>query len=233
MVLIAGAVGGFASWVYGLILGDPVPGGGWAIPTAIFLGAFASGIGVYVLTNTDTSAVARTLFFAALCGFVWKPVCDAGKAFIQQTIQQKQDASAEDAGNTALELAESLSNTPPAQLANKLEQINDAAASALDSLPQVNNAKVRRNVETKINAALRHVSVVAPQEPQAASKVIQSVGETAARNQAAKVSGTAMMSLKTLAPKHPAFAAAHGQLTTNVTATVSGRYLLTPVIKQP
>src|SRR6266568_9399581 len=144
-VLIAGAIGGFASWVYGRVLGQPVPGGGWAIPVAIFLGAFAAGIGVYVLTNTDTSAVARTVFFAMLCGFVWKPVCDAGQAWIERTIEQKQDAAAEDAGNRVEELADNLAKTPVEQLPKKLEEVHDAALAALESLPP-SSQKARREV---------------------------------------------------------------------------------------
>src|SRR5688572_19217252 len=81
-VLALGAAGGVASWVYGLTVSNPVPGGRWALLVSILFGAFAAGLGVYVLTHTDTSAVGRTIFFAALCGFVWKPVVDAGRAFM-------------------------------------------------------------------------------------------------------------------------------------------------------
>ena len=51
-VLTAGALGGLAAWGYGLVLGDPSPGGMWAVPAAVFLGAFAAGIGDYKIMTT-------------------------------------------------------------------------------------------------------------------------------------------------------------------------------------
>lgn len=225
-VLIAGAIGGLASWAYGMVLGEPVPGGVWAVPVAVFLGAFAAGVAVYVLTNTDTSAVARTLFFAMLCGFVWKPVLDAGKALVQQTIQQRQDAAAQDAGDRAQALATSLTSTPPAQLPTKLEEVHDAALAAMEALPQASNPRVRREVETKVSAALTMVSQVAEKNPPAVSKILQNIGDAAANNQAVKVANQALMSLDTLSEKDGAFSAAHHQLRTNIANIVSSRYLL-------
>src|SRR6266568_4455372 len=211
-VLFAGALGGLAAWGYGLVLGDPAPGGVWAVPAAIFLGAFAAGIGVFVLTNTDTSAFARTMFFAALCGFVWRPVLDAGKASLDQAIQQKQNKEAANLGDQVAELASNLTNTPPSQLPNKLEAINDAAVAAVDSLPEVNNVRVKREIESKVSAALRTVSQFAPQNPQVASKVIQSVGEAGAKNQSPKISNEAVTSLEKLSATNSAFASSHRQL---------------------
>src|SRR6266568_6368780 len=211
-VLLAGAIGGFTSWVFGLFTNDPVPGGIWGLPAAIFLGAFAAGIGVFVLTNTDTSAFARTMFFAALCGFVWRPVIDAGKASLDQAIQQKQNKEAANLGDQVAELASNLTNTPPSQLPNKLEAINDAAVAAVDSLPEVNNVRVKREIESKVSAALRTVSQFAPQNPQVASKVIQSVGEAGAKNQSPKISNEAVTSLEKLSATNSAFASSHRQL---------------------
>ena len=201
------------------------------LPTAIFLGAFAAGISIYVLTNTDTSAFARTLFFAALCGFAWKPACDAGIAFIEH----RQDAAVAESGNKVLELAKSLSNTstPAALLPTKLEEIHDSAIAALESLPEVNSPKVRRDVETKVNAALRIVVQVAPQHPQITSHLLQSVGETAAKNQSPKVANEALTSLEKLAETttNRTFALSHTQLKTNIASTVSARYRLNSVIR--
>ena len=73
-----------------------------------------AGIGVVVLANTDRSDFARTVFFAALCGFAWKPVCEAGRAFIQQAVQAKQEMAATELGDKVVELAGSLSNPPRA-----------------------------------------------------------------------------------------------------------------------
>ena len=231
LVLLAGAIGGFTSWVFGLVTRDPVPGGFWGLPMAMLLGAFAAGISVYVLTNTDTSAFARTLFFAALCGFVWKPVCDAGKAFVQQTVQHQHDAPVEESGNKAFELAESLTNTPAALLPTKLEEIHDSAIAVLESLPQVSSPKVRREAETKVSAALRIVAQIAPQHPQVASQLLESVGETAAKNQSPKVAKEAVTSLEKLAETNRMFAPSHTQLKTNILSTVSARYRLNSVTK--
>lgn len=196
----------------------------------MFLGAFASGIGVYVLTNTDTRAFARTLFFAALCGFAWKPVCDAGAAFVEQAVQQRQDATAQELGDQVAQLSTNLTDTPSPQLDLKLEEISGAAQAAVEALPQVRNPKIRREIEAKINVALQAVSQVAPQKPQTASRVLQNVGESAARNQAANVSVAAMSSLDRLSPTNQAFAVARTQMQTNVANTITRRYQLDRLI---
>lgn len=232
-VLVAGAIGGFASWVYGLSVGEPVAGGFWAIPRTLFMGAFAAWIGVYFIAATDMTKFVHALAFAAACGLAWKPVCDAGSALVQQTVQQAQNNAAEEAGTNLVALADSLATTPPNQVANKLDEVNDAATLALNALPQVSSPKTRLSVETKVNAALRMVSQAAPKDAQKAAEVIQSVGETAAQNQSPKVSATALMSLQTLAPRSPVFREAQTQLTTNIEKTVRGRYMLKPAVKSP
>jgi hypothetical protein len=212
---------------------EPSPGGGWALPTAIFLGAFAAGVGVYVLTNTNTAAFAHTMFFAALCGFVWRPVIDAGKAVVNQAIQQKENKEAEDLSNKAVDIASSLTNTPPSQLPTKLDELNNATLAAVDALPQVNNMRVKRQIETRINQALRMVSQTAHNDPQGASKLIQSVGETATKNQAPAVANLALSSLGSLAATNAQFRDAHVQLRTNIANTVSSRYLLNQTFRPP
>jgi len=225
LLALAGAVGGFASWVFGLVTDEPVPGGLWAVPASIFLGAFAACVGIYV-TNPDTSRFARTLIFAALCGFCWKPVCDAGKATIELAMQQKQDAAAQEQADEVAQLADTLAQTPSDQLAAKLDEVDNAAQAALEALPHVTSSKVRRDVESKVNAALQAVTQVAQKNPQTAARVIQSVGESAVHNQTPKVTATAMTSLESLAPRDRAFSAASAQLQTNAVDTIKRRYLL-------
>lgn len=228
IILAAGGIGGFASWVFGLVVGEPVPGGGWGILIGIFLGAFAAGIGVFVLANTDRSDFARMLCFAALCGFAWKPVCEAGRAFIQQSVQAKQEMVATEMADEAVELAASLSNLPPAQLAARLEEVGNAAQDALEFLPHTTSPRVRRAVESKVNTALRSVTQVAPENPQVSARVIQSVGETAARNQAPAISQNAIDSMDRLARTNRAFEGSRVDLRRGIEDTVTRRYLREP-----
>lgn len=199
-VLVAGSIGGFASWLYGIVVGEPVPGGFWGIFIAIFLGAFAAGIGVYVLTNTDTSAYARTLFFAALCGFAWKPVCDAGQAFIEQSIQQSQDEEAQDNANDLIALSSSLSEDGLSgqELAFRLEKINSLAQVTVDSISNVTDRKVRADIEAKVNASIESVSAVAPKNPVAVSRVLEDVGGKAAQKQQIDIAARSLVALDTL-----------------------------------
>src|SRR5439155_11477849 len=112
------------------------------------------------------------------------------------------------------------------QLPQKLEEVHDAALAALEALPQARSLKTRREVETKVSGALTMVTQVAGKNPQAVAKVIQNVGDLAAKNQAVKISTTALLSLDRLAETNKAFAPAQAQLKTNIANTVSRRYML-------
>jgi hypothetical protein len=80
----AGAIGGLAAGI--TVFGEP---GVWSafgaaswfkyVITPIILGALSAGIGVFVLTKTDTSDVLRTFFFATICGLAFPQVIDNAK----------------------------------------------------------------------------------------------------------------------------------------------------------
>jgi len=109
---------------------------------------------------------------------------------------------------------------------NRVDRLRFRNEAAVEALPQARSQKTRREVETKLSAALLMVSHVAGKNPQAAAKVIQSVGDTATKNQAIKVSNTALMSLDRLAETNKVFAPAHSQLKTNISNTITHRYML-------
>lgn len=224
MVLIAGGLGGFASWLYGIVMDEPVPGGVWGIFIAMILGAFAAGVGVYVLTNTDTRAFARTMFFAALCGFAWKPVCDAGKAFIEQSVQEYQDEAAQEMADELMSAALSLTNDLSEQeVAIHLEQVNSLAQATIEAMPNVNNPKVRRQMEADVNASMAVVESVAPKSPVNVSRVLENVGETAAQVRQPNITARSLTALDTLAETSPqvadrrVFSSAVKRLETNAT----------------
>jgi hypothetical protein len=82
--LLAGAIGGLAANI--TVFYNPAV---WAAlgPASLFefvlgpvlLGALAAGIGVFVLTKTDTSDVVRTFFFAVICGLAFPQVIAVAK----------------------------------------------------------------------------------------------------------------------------------------------------------
>jgi len=163
-VLIAGAIGGFLSWVYSVATGHhpPLPWYGW-IPSSVALGVGASFLGVYLLANSDlqgTKSFFRGIAFAGMCGFAWKPIYDAGGALVEDTIQKKAEQRALSRAEDAAGLASSLPQTPQAELPAKISETKKAAMELLDKLPEVHDREARQKVEsatTNLVSSLREV----------------------------------------------------------------------------
>lgn len=78
-VAIAGAVGGFTSWLLQWLAGlapfqKPASLG---IPALIVVGGVAAIFGVYLIANSNIKELPHTLVFALLCGVFWQPIFDA------------------------------------------------------------------------------------------------------------------------------------------------------------
>ena len=207
IVLSAGAVGGFASWAYGWIFNSPVPGGFWSLPLSMFFGAFAAGAGVYVLANSNTAAFGRLLFFAALCGFSWKPVMDAGSAFVNQTIEQNirkqfDEDVAERVENLA-ELAGPLAEASPEVVAREFPSLSAELADGLELLTDVSGKQAQRQVQSNLNIVARSLTAAAPKSPVVAASELQKISLIAEANGVQSVSLTTASALNALATTNP------------------------------
>src|SRR5579859_2406692 len=91
-VAVAGAVGGFTSWLLQWLAGlapfqKPASLG---IPALIVVGGVAAVFGVYLIANSDIKELPHTLAFALLCGVFWQPIFDAAKLYIQHSVTERQ-----------------------------------------------------------------------------------------------------------------------------------------------
>src|SRR6202043_315401 len=85
-IILGSAAGGFLSWLYSLVLKQPLCDSVLlALTCSILFGIVAGGAGVYVFKLVDQSVFARTFFIAVLFGFVWKPVVEAIPAYVKKT----------------------------------------------------------------------------------------------------------------------------------------------------
>src|SRR5438046_2943480 len=92
IVLLSGAGGGLTWWAYTVATKGSTFGlDEWAaLPLGLILGMAAALIAVYVITPADVTKVGKLIAFSVLCGFLWKPVLDAGKAMLTDQFQTAQ-----------------------------------------------------------------------------------------------------------------------------------------------
>jgi hypothetical protein len=154
-ILSAGAAGGFLSWVYALVLGQPLPVQGFiAIPACVVLGIGASFIGVYVIANTDTSAFLRAAGFAFLCGFSWKPIYDAGSALITQHTNERQ---AQTSAVDSVRKLEELQRAPAGEVPAKVTEATTSAVTAIQAAKATDNPKVKEQVLKNTDLLIQHL----------------------------------------------------------------------------
>lgn len=191
MVLAVGAVGGFFSWIYAETVGQSMEMVAWkAIPVSVLFGTAAAFIGVYLLANVDTSAFLRALAFAFLCGFLWMPVFDAGRALIFQDIRIKNAVEAGKASaearsqlqalkEVAADAAQPGHHVAPEVLEERTRAAAEATVAAMRAAEQVDapalNADIVRQSQTVIQS-IQQVKRANPRVGAQAEKLLRSEG---------------------------------------------------------
>ena len=93
-VVVCGAAGGLLSGFYGVYVEEASPAGyGLKWLYSCFLGMGSAFVGVFLLANSDVSSsgsLRRTLAFALMCGFAWRPVLEAGTALVKKHVRDDQ-----------------------------------------------------------------------------------------------------------------------------------------------
>src|SRR5437899_1813889 len=114
-----------------------------AVPLCIPLGAVAGIIAVFYVTPTDTSKTNQLVQYAMLCGIMWKPVIDAGKALVTQHLEAAGSKS------QTKSLVAQVPNTPAALNA----QFNDIAittAKLLSMSHTIDNPKLQDDTTKQV-----------------------------------------------------------------------------------
>lgn len=188
-----GAIGGVVSSLYTYMAGATYGLPWWiAVPLCVPLGAVAAIIAVFYVTPTDTSKANQLVAYAMICGIMWKPVIDAGKALIAQHVEAAGSKS-----QTATLVAE-VKNTPPAALPGRLNDIAGATARLLSASDTIDNPKLRSDATTQAKQAVAVVAAQADENPKTARVALDEINTAAKKADNPEVAQAAQTQLHTL-----------------------------------
>jgi len=141
LVALFGAIGGILAWTIGIWRGQPPHVSVWLdSPLSLVLGAGASIVFVFLISNTDRSDRARLIALALVAGVFWEPVWEASQALVDREVEQSRQKAAVEATQKAATLAASLQSASPAERDRILEDIRqelqkaEHAARGIDSV---------------------------------------------------------------------------------------------------
>jgi hypothetical protein len=181
ITLAAGGGGGAVSWVYSLVLGKPLPfGTPAAIGASIILGMTAAVIGVF-LANTDRKNLAHLLGFAVLCGVFWKPVLEAGQAYLGRLENFKAEREAPAAEQTLTQELKTLQSQPPTPATIQKTQAAVQQLAAL--IPKIEDQKKKQDYLLQTLTAVQAIGDAGKTEPVASIAAVSSIGKAAAAAQ--------------------------------------------------
>jgi hypothetical protein len=209
-IVFAGAVGGLLSWLYSLVLRQPLCDSVLlAFTCSILFGSVAGGTAVYIFKLVDQSVFARTFFIAVIFGFVWKPVIEAIPAYVKKTTQTFLDSKAEALAAKATASSEKLiPEGDPANLKPQIKTTGDEAVKAVAALPDVKSSTDAHQAvtESAVTAvgALRDVAIKNedPSVKKEATEALSKVGNAALSTQSYGVANAVSKSLEEVAAKN-------------------------------
>jgi hypothetical protein len=177
LVLGSGAGGGLVSWAFTVISGSTFGLSVWAaLPLLIILGAAAALVAVYVVIPADVTKTAKLIAFAVLCGFLWKPVLDAGRIVITQRLEVSA-TTAEVKKNVA-----ELKAAPPATVAAKAHEAADAASELLRTGDRLANPQIAREASVRATEAVNAIAETSAVDPAAATVALQQISAAASNS---------------------------------------------------
>ncbi|MDH3254530.1 MAG: hypothetical protein OEM62_06020 [Acidobacteriota bacterium] len=203
-----GGVGGLLSWVWSITVGEPISDSTTkAIAAALVLGMGAGFVGVYVLGNSDTKVLLRTLGFALLCGFSWKPVFEAGQALVTSRVESQ---AAHEALATVQADLEAVDTASGKELAVKLAQLEASSQELLKTRQHVSDRRIRRQIDDVVGKAIVTIDEMADEAPVESARALGSIAATATLTDRSQFTGAAAESLTSLVERQdfdPAVAA--------------------------
>jgi len=175
LVIGSGAGGGLVSWAFTLISGATFGLGAWpALPLCIILGAAAALVAVYVVTPADVTKTAKLIAFSLLCGFLWKPVLDAGRVVITQRVEADRTADA-----VKLQVSELKNATSPESVGEKAHDAADGAAELLRTGARLDNPSVERQATIQATEAVNAIAETSTANPDAAKLALGEIRKAA------------------------------------------------------
>jgi hypothetical protein len=169
----AGAIGGFLFWILAKLTGTsplPVSCGFWTIPALMFLGAFASAIGVYVLTASDTAAI-KTYIFASLCGLCWQPIIASGVRMVANATAANQTAML---GSQVQAVQQAVAASNKQQVTNAIQQTVPLVTQALNTASGTDIDRRNEVVDTS-RQAITQLQAAADKAPEVSVDALQSI----------------------------------------------------------
>jgi len=176
-VLGAGAGGGLVSWAFTIMTGATFGLDVWlALPMCIILGTAAALLAVYVITPTDTSKTGRLIGYAMLCGFLWKPVLDGGRAIITQRIEAEHHVDA-----VKQQVAELKGSAPtaPGNVGEKAHDVGDSAAELIRSSDRLSNPILEKQASEHATEAVNAIAQTSTADPEAAKLALTEIKKAA------------------------------------------------------
>jgi hypothetical protein len=208
-IVLAGGVGGFLSWVYSLVLKQPLCDSTLlAFSSSVLFGILAGGTAVYVFNLLDQNRFARTFYIAVIFGFVWKPVVEAIPAYVKKTTVAFTESSAKDSASKAEEASKKLTpGKPPEVLKSDIKTTGDQAVKAVAALPDVKGSTATH--QTVSQGAVRAVEALGelalksndPSVTKEATEALNKVGAAALSTQSYGVGNAVSRSLGNLENK--------------------------------
>jgi hypothetical protein len=199
IVIASGAGGGLVSWAFTLMTGATFGLNTWAaLPLCVVLGMGAALAAVYVITPTDVSQTARLIGYAVLCGFLWKPVLDAGRIVITDKIHADQTSA-----DLKAHVSDLKSATAPSQVAASAPAAADNASELLHTAHKIDNPGLSKQAATQATDAVNAIAATSTANPAAATAALSQIRVAAEKtNQpnVARLAATRIMAIQTQRP---------------------------------
>jgi hypothetical protein len=202
-IVFASAAGGLLSWLYSLVLKQPLCDSVLlSFTCSILFGIVAGGTGVYVFKLVDQSVFARTFFIAVVFGFVWKPIVEAIPAYVKKTTLGFVESNAKEVAAKTEETSQQLKPQGNSEtLKSQIKTTTDDAVKAVATLPDVKSSSdTHRVVSDSAVSAITALGGVAirnndPAVTKQATEALSKVGSAALSTQSYGVANAVSKSL--------------------------------------
>jgi hypothetical protein len=158
-------------------------------------GGVAAGIGVYLLTQLDSTQLVRAFFFAVTCGLTFPSILARGSSLADQATSQV-------AGKTIAANAQRVQSTTPSgqtQLSTAaVSEITDASIAILHATPRADESDAKFG-ESVVQQAVSSLGSNARESGDAgAVKALESIGTVAASQESRGPLDASLSALKTI-----------------------------------
>ena len=200
-VFAAGALGGLASWCVQLLIGaapynKPVF---IVVPSLLVVGGIAALFGVYLLANSDTEQLIRTLAFAVACGVFWQPVIDSARTFVSQTATAGETANLQ---TSSQELGQ-MASSNDGNLQPKVAETGKRTTDLLQKVQALSDPALKANVVAESTRAVDQIDAASTKAPESSVTALQDIGVAAIKNGQTNVAKHVLLKLERIAARDP------------------------------